>query len=620
MGRGRIWMAVLVVATGCEGIDLEELVRQHPPLSRLQQEPVGVNCPHGGTSVRVGLDEDEDGALADSEVKTTEYVCASPIPGMLVRTQQLPPGEPCPHGGQRFRAGLDLNDNGELEDAEITRDVHGCSEPEVVTTRVSVASAEDTPCEEGGSSVEAGPDLNRNGTLEDPERRARVFVCLTPAAVRSFQTELPSTPECPAGSTQVSVGSDLDQDGDFSDDEVVASMRVCRPLQTFDGNYTVRDAADLAALQGISRIRGTLEVNVTSLTELDLSHLMMVEGSIFIRGNPHLTSLLLRGLRFVERDLFISGNPSLHTLAVGTSSTGPVWLGSDLGLINNARLISLDSLDAVVPSRNLFVTDNELLRVGGAFDYVHELSGDLILRNNPLLQAPPFVALKRLGGTLDITNNDAMATLAGPPLQSIGGDFILEGNDALLGVGLPDLQSIDGRFDVRDNASLSGMTSGITRLGALSVVDNPSLDSLGNFHALQSIDRELYIGGNEKLPTLTFLGPLQRADSLTVIGNPRLQSLAGLGYLQKLGTLHVHNNNEMTTLQGLAGLRELVDLRVSFNGKLTQLGLNGLTRVTSTFSIVENPVLPTCQATALAARTFARQPDISRNDDTATCD
>ncbi len=47
----------------------------HASVVRLDAEPNGTNCGHGGTAVRAGLDANDNGTLEDSEVGQTRYVC-----------------------------------------------------------------------------------------------------------------------------------------------------------------------------------------------------------------------------------------------------------------------------------------------------------------------------------------------------------------------------------------------------------------------------------------------------------------------------------------------------------------------------------------------------------------
>jgi hypothetical protein len=42
---------------------------------RIQAEPTGANCAHGGTAVQSGLDGNGNGVLDDAEVAHTDYLC-----------------------------------------------------------------------------------------------------------------------------------------------------------------------------------------------------------------------------------------------------------------------------------------------------------------------------------------------------------------------------------------------------------------------------------------------------------------------------------------------------------------------------------------------------------------
>ncbi len=92
-------------------------------LANTSVEPPGANCPNGGTKVEVGVDTNGDGTLDASEVTSTSYVCNGTSGGdgkdSLVRTGDEPIGTNCPFGGTKIETGLDANDNGVLEDTEV---------------------------------------------------------------------------------------------------------------------------------------------------------------------------------------------------------------------------------------------------------------------------------------------------------------------------------------------------------------------------------------------------------------------------------------------------------------------------------------------------------------------
>ncbi len=88
-------------------------------LVAMVDEPVGDNCSGGGIRVNVGNDGNRDGILQDSEIANHDYICrgADGAPGRdahpsLVRIETLT-------DGIRISSGLDENDNGVLDDAEI---------------------------------------------------------------------------------------------------------------------------------------------------------------------------------------------------------------------------------------------------------------------------------------------------------------------------------------------------------------------------------------------------------------------------------------------------------------------------------------------------------------------
>lgn len=92
-----------------------------PALTRTVTEPAGDNCPFGGIEVQVGTDTNGNGELDDSEVVAgnTSYVCNGEGTSALVDTAAEPAGENCPFGGTVIHTGLDINNNGTLDDLEI---------------------------------------------------------------------------------------------------------------------------------------------------------------------------------------------------------------------------------------------------------------------------------------------------------------------------------------------------------------------------------------------------------------------------------------------------------------------------------------------------------------------
>jgi hypothetical protein len=673
------WTAVLALVAGCDGIQLGELVKQPEVRTRVAAEPPGVHCAHGGSAllsgldlndngalddgevtrtdyacvtaltrkepepagthcalggqaVHTGVDVDGSGALDDAEVTATEYLCATALPDVLVRTQAVRPGDKCQHGGQLSRAGHDNNGNGELEDGEVTREVYGCTQPGTLVTRVRGFETPPFICAGKTTSVEAGPDSDRDGELDDGEMRARLDLCVDVARVAVKLLPEPPGEQCPAGGTRVLAGEDTDQDGELGELEVISGTIVCQPMHTYSGNYAVMTAADLAALQGISHIQGQLSIEGTELTEVVLPGLSVVEGRVLVAGNNQLTRLELPGLRFVGMDLQVSEHPLLETLVLGGAWGGQLWVEQSLRIRFNPRLASMAGLGKVAPRLGLDLQENDALDfVDGqqGFSGIQALTGSILISGNDSLHALPFPNLQQVGGTVEIVGNKALQSLSGTHLYVIGSDLWVTDNDLLQDLsGLTSLQAITGWLRVSGNDSLR-TTAGLPdlgRLGGLIVSVNSQLEWVGDMPSLRSIDFQLDLTSNPKLRGLRNLdGPLSLSyvSQLTLVDNPLLTELDPLSRVTQLEVLKVQRSPALTSLGALAGLREVVDLNLMENDNLTRLDLGALRKVSQQFFVTHNPKLPTCLVTALAEAVHTGNPALRRtnnNDDTATCD
>ena len=671
--RWTTWMAVLALAAGCDGIELERLVKQHPARTRVVPEPPGLHCPHGGQAVLSGLDLDDDGVLDDGEVTATEYacttalvrsqpeaagancahggqgvrtgpdldgdgllddeevtateyVCATAVPDVLVRTRQVPPGERCPNGGQVSHAGRDQDGDGLLGDAEITREVYGCMEPAPVLTRVRLLTRAPFVCQDTSSIIEAAVDMDHDGVFDDGESRASVRVCVTPSLVQVRQRPEPAGRRCTVGGTTVEAGRDVNGNGELDSDEVLGTTYVCHPTATHDGTYVAHDATDLVALEAISHIRGDLILLNTELATVVLPGLASVEGSLRIADNPLLTRVELVGLRSVGDSLILNNNERLELLAIGPPGPvpeHPVRVAADLLLEANPRLKTLFGLVAVAPSRGFTVMNNALLESSDRFMYVEELSGNLSIWGNPTLRELPFSGLRVVGDTVQLFDNDSLQSLEGlSSLMRVGRDFVLLDNDALPGsAGLWSLQEIGGSLQVRSNDSLQSFgVAALTRLGSLVIDSNASLENVGTMLSLKGLNGAVSIDTNPKLVSVTDFPLLVSVGSLRLADNPLLTDLSAFSRLLRLETLHVLRSPGLTDLSALSGLRELEGLSLQENPELSGLGLSRLERVSTYFFVTDNPKLPGCLATSLADRVYTGNPedrDIARNAETA---
>ncbi|NOK14632.1 DUF7151 family protein [Corallococcus exercitus] len=671
-------MALLV--SGCDAIDLSELT-QRDAMTRVRAEPPGEHCEFGGDAVLTGLDQDRDGELDDAEVTATEYVCDDAIPkvrtrsraephgvncalggqavesgldrnangqlddgevaiadfvcatsvaNVLLRVRPVAPGEKCPLGGQLSHAGHDANGNGLLEDEEISQEVYACDEPAPVLSRLRVLPAFTAPCDgddRGGLMLEAGVDLNGDGALATSELEATAYACgLEPSDLKVYHDGEPAGPNCARSGTRVDAIQDRDRDGELDAGGFAATVYVCQAARVHDGTYVVASPTDLVALEGVTHLRGTLTFSAPTLTDASLPSLAVIQGSLTAEGNSSLRRLSLPALRFVGGDVAVRSNARLDALALGGTSGAVLWVERSLFVEDNPMLPTLAGLAAVQPRDSIFLRANNAMVEPGPLPRVVVLQGSLVIEDNLRMDRTPFVNLARVHGDVRLAGNAGMPAPSGlENLTHVDGTLELRENTALEVLHpLARLGSV-GELNLIGNPRLTD-TSGFTRLsyaGRIFIQGNKELVSAGNMPVLEQVTQGFSVRYNEKLQRVHRLPALRSASSVSATGNPVLTSLEGFNQLIRLTTLEALGNAALTSLGDLALLRELDVLNLQGNAALTRFDLPELARVSGAFVVVDNAMLPTCRATALAASVFQGDPaagvNIRDNDDAATC-
>lgn len=84
------------------------------------EEPSGSNCEFGGLMVISGLDTNENGVLDEDEISKTDFVCSIAGNSSLISSSIIEDGEICPAGGVKIDIGIDVNRNDMLDDNEIS--------------------------------------------------------------------------------------------------------------------------------------------------------------------------------------------------------------------------------------------------------------------------------------------------------------------------------------------------------------------------------------------------------------------------------------------------------------------------------------------------------------------
>ena len=122
-------LGALILLAACSHEVFYEYEGAKNVLFDVDTERAGQNCAWGGQRLRIGQDINQDGHLSDSEVTSTEYVCAGADGASgRVYVTELGEGVVCPYGGQRIDIGVDSDGSGNLSGGEIERSHYICAD------------------------------------------------------------------------------------------------------------------------------------------------------------------------------------------------------------------------------------------------------------------------------------------------------------------------------------------------------------------------------------------------------------------------------------------------------------------------------------------------------------
>jgi hypothetical protein len=212
-------------------------------------------------------------------------------------------------------------------------------------------------------------------------------------------------------------------------------------------------------------------------------------------------------------------------------------------------------------------------------------------------------------GRIRIDSSSA-TTLAGMECLEAAGGLTLWENPELVSLdGLEDLaQLTDFGLGISGNLKLVDIRAlrTLARFGPrVSIRRNPKLVSLEGLEGITEISMDdLDIVDNDALIDLHGLDQLTSvASRVTIRGNASLETLAGVEKLASVNLLTLEDNPSLRALDGLEGAQSIaVRLRIAGNTVLEDVSaLHGATVSSSSIiEIVENPMLPQCEAEALA--------------------
>lgn len=383
-----------------------------------------------------------------------------------------------------------------------------------------------------------------------------------------------------SGSTSTDASGNGSSAGSGSGSSTSGGDEVCGEGIVHHGDLVITDDTDLTSLACIVEVTGRLKISDTELLTsfAPLANLKKVGDDVQIFFNAALVDLDgLAGLVEVGGELppapFSFGEITVH---------------------GNPALVDITGLGSVKILDSLVIYD---------CDALSDLSGP----------QGPIVGREEKGWNLAIGENDALTSLDTLAIESFG--------DRLLLVDNPNLADISALTTIMDPAQvhvveivrnpalvdlvgLDAVTHGLN----VRIFDNDALTDMQGLGDLEDVAQYLDIVGNDGLLGLQGLDQLAHVHIFSIAGNPALASLAGLDALTTvthslaIGSCPDAGNASLVDLHGLESLTTVMNLGVQSNASLTSLaGLEGLTSLDKLWAQF-NPLLPSAEATALAAK------------------
>lgn len=429
------------------------------------------------------------------------------------------------------------------------------------------------------------------------------------------------------------------------------------------GDYTVTDAASLAALVCVDEITGVLTIaadaaqpvaipslrrvralHVASAASLDLPNLETVTLDIVVRGAT-LEALAFGALHTVGRTFEVGDNPALDTITLPALLVHGSFAPDDsVALIyRNAQLTAIDAplatLARVHLEANPLLTRLQFVELGrrvrhanivdcpslfdigaSGFSNIEEVVVDLRIHNTGLssLGAEGLSNLVSVDRELQVSFNQNLASLGPTSLASL----VTQGSDALGGTMLfannPLLAEIDaphatvrGVYAVNHPLLTRFVFASTTpEIWTVELRNNPLLTELGP-NGLSSVRETLLDITIDNTPLAT-LGPRGLSDlvrvgrafriaytPLTSLGPDSLAALTSIGATLP-GGLDVFENPALAAVRAPALASIEGRLYVDHNLGLHTLALDALTHIGGNITITRNTGLPTCFAALLA--------------------
>ncbi|KAB1158396.1 LamG domain-containing protein [Tenacibaculum aiptasiae] len=223
-----ISLVILFISCEKESVSFEK--NGYNSIVNTIKEPIGPNCANGGIRVNSGNDLNYDGILNSNEITSTSYVCN----GLNGSTSLFdfinePPGSNCSNGGIKVRSGIDTNNNGTLEDSEVTSIAIVCNgengSNSLIKTSLEPSGAN---CNTGGIKIEIGLDINNNQTLEPNEIQETKYICNgTDGLTSLYNIKQATLTDCPSGGYLIEAGMDKNLNSILDPNEITDTFTIC---------------------------------------------------------------------------------------------------------------------------------------------------------------------------------------------------------------------------------------------------------------------------------------------------------------------------------------------------------------------------------------------------------
>ncbi|QXP52325.1 hypothetical protein [Cellulophaga sp. HaHa_2_1] len=274
-------------ATGAQGSD------GATSLINISDEAPGSNCENGGQKIETGLDANENGILEANEIQNTRYVCNG-INGSTSLTTVItePAGANCANGGIKINSGLDIDGNGNLEESEITSSAFICNGVDGDNNGLTRITNENSGvnCANGGLKVDYGIDINNDGVLNDTEVEYTTYTCFEENSGLSLIniTDEPNGTFCENGGIKIDTGIDLNGNQILDEAEILITKYVCNGL---DG--IINEEIRIKIVEGIgtaATTTGSTPIIVSGIS-FNKSNFENV-GAIFFESDPYVNNPL----------------------------------------------------------------------------------------------------------------------------------------------------------------------------------------------------------------------------------------------------------------------------------------------------------------------------------------